>query len=159
MSMSSSGRRALRTLGALSIAVFVCAASGCGNSGSGASGSDIPPIPASHHPKGEDIVVGAVVAATETSGGIRLNKVVFVDDFPPPLDFEFHMIAYEPKAQTWEEAARMWKNKEVKVIVPHFSVRRADFLVRDYRILFVEKVTPEEKAPYESSKRTFPNPH
>jgi hypothetical protein len=152
----------MSTARCLLLALSVALAAGCGqgegSATSGTSAADIPPIPATHHPKGEDIVVGAVVAATEKSGGIRLNKVVFVDDYPPPLDYEFHMIAYDPKAQTWEEAARMWKGKQVKVIVPHFSVRRTDFMVRDYRVLFVEKVTPEEKAPYESSKRTFPNP-
>lgn len=150
--MSALGVRRLVPVLALSALVAAC---GKGD-GSGAA-SDIPPIPASHHPKGEDLVEGAVVAATETSGGIRLNKIVHVDDFPAPLDYEFHMIAYEPKAKTWEEAARMWKNKEVKVIVSHFSVRRADFMVRDYRVLYGEKVTPEERAPYESSKRTYPD--
>lgn len=142
----------------LLLALTVAVAAGCGKGDGGAATSDIPPIPASHHPKGEDLVEGAVVAATETSGGIRLNKIVHVDDFPPPLDYEFHMIAYEPKAQTWEESARMWKGKEAKVIIPHFTVRRMDFMVRDYRVLFVEKITPEERAPYEASKRTYPSP-
>jgi hypothetical protein len=145
-------RQSLPRIPLLSLALLACA---CGK-GEG-SASDIPPIPASHDPKGLDLVQGAVIAATETSGGIRLNKIVYVDDFPLPLDYEFHMIAYDPKAQTWEEAARMWKNKEVKVIIPHFSVRRTDFLVRDYRVLYNEKVTPEEKAPYEASKRTYPS--
>lgn len=120
--------------------------------------SDVPPIPTSHHPKGEDLTVGTVLAATETSGGVRLNKIVFVDDYPPPLDYEFHMIAYDPKATSWEEAARMWKQKQVSVIVPHFTVRRIDFLTRDYRVLFKEDVTPEEKAPYEASKTRYPVP-
>lgn len=118
--------------------------------------SDLPPIPASHHPEGEDIVVGAVLAATETSGGVRLLKVVFVDDYPKPLDYEFHMVAFDPKANTWEEAARMWKDRQVNVIIPHFTVRRIDFLVRDYRVLFKEPVTPEEQAAYEASKPKYP---
>ncbi len=122
------------------------------------SGSDIPPIPTSHHPKGEDIVEGVVLAATETSGGSRLYKVVHVDDYPPPIDYEFHMIAYEPKAQTWEEAARMWKDKKVTVAKKHISVRRVNFLTRDYRILFTEPVTPEERKPYEESKIKYPVP-
>jgi hypothetical protein len=137
----------------LALSVLACA---CGKGEGGAS--DIPPIPSSHHPKGEDLVAGAVVAAAEASGGIRLNKIVHVDDFPAPLDYEFHMIAYDPKAQSWEEAARMWKSKELKVIIEHFSVQRANFLVRDYRVLHVEKVTAEERKAYESSKRTFPGP-
>src|SRR5262245_17937441 len=124
----------------------------CGNKGE--NSSDIPPVPASHHPKGEDLVQGAVVAATETNGGIRLNKIVYVDDFPPPLDYEFHMIAYDPKGKTWEETSHMWKEKKVNVIIPHFVVRRTDFLVRDYRVLYVEKVTPEERAAYEHAKNS-----
>ena len=122
------------------------------------SGDDLPPIPTSHDPKGADITVGAVLAATESSGGVRLNKVIFVDDYPPPLDYEFHMTAYDPKASTWEEAARMWKKKQVSVIVPHFTVRRTDFLTRDYRVLFKEDITPEEKARYEASKTRYPVP-
>lgn len=139
----------------LGLALLVAA---CGNGGGAAT--DIPPVPSSHDPKGADLVEGAVVAATETSGGIRLNKIVHVDDFPAPLDYEFHMIAYDPKARTWEEASRMWKNKDrqLSIIVPHFSVRRMDFMVRDYRVLYVEKVTPEELAPYEASKRTYADP-
>jgi hypothetical protein len=126
---------------------------GC-NGGDGKS--DIPPVPASHDPKGEDLVQGAVVAAIENSGGIRLNKIVHVDDFPLPLDYEFHMIAYDPKAQTWEEASRLWKDKDTKlsVIVPHFIVRKVDFMTRDYRVLYKEKVTPEEKAAYDVSVRS-----
>jgi hypothetical protein len=134
----------------LSLVALLGPASGCGD--------DLPPIPASHDPKGEDLVVGAVVAATETSGGIRLNKIIFVDDYPPPLDYEFHMIAYEPKAQTWEEAQRMWKNKQVEIIVKHFTVRRIDFMVRDYRVLFKEPVTPQEKAYYDEAKPRYPVP-
>jgi hypothetical protein len=117
-------------------------------------GDDLPPIPASHDPKGDDLVEGAVVAATETSGGIRLNKILHVDDFPLPLDYEFHMVAYDPKGATWEEAQRLWKNKQVKPIVKHFIVRKAAFMERDYRVLFKEKPTPEELAPYEASKAT-----
>jgi hypothetical protein len=130
---------------------LVLAIVACGCKGEGSS-SDLPAIPASHDPKGADLVDGAVLAATETAGGIRLLKIVHVDDYPLPLDYEFHMIAYDPKAQTWEEAARMWKDKSVKVIVPHFSVRRVDFMVRDYRVLFNEKITPEEKAPYDAAR-------
>jgi hypothetical protein len=143
----------MRVRAFLTVLVLAALASACGD-----ASSDIPPIPASHHPKGEDITVGTVLAATENSGGVRLNKVIFVDDYPPPLDYEFHMVAYDPKAQTWEEAARMWKKKQVSVIIQHFTVRRTDFLTRDYRVLFKEDVTPEEKAVYEASKNRYPIP-
>lgn len=138
---------------ALFLVVLTALVTSCGD-----GSSDIPPIPTSHHPKGEDLTVGTVLAATETSGGVRLNKIIFVDDYPPPLDYEFHMIAYDPKGQTWEEVARLWKEKKVNVIVQHFTVRRIDFLTRDYRVLFKEPVTPEEKAVYEASKNRYPVP-
>jgi hypothetical protein len=130
----------------------------CGCKGDGAS-ADLPPIPAAHDPKGEDLVEGAVLAAIEGPGSVgagkyRLLKIVHVDDFPLPLDFEFHMIAYEPKSETWEEAARMWKDKHVKVTVDHFIVRKVDFMTRDYRVLFKEPITPEEQKPYDRSKIT-----
>jgi hypothetical protein len=139
----------------LLLALAACAAA-CGKGEN--SASDIPPIPASHDPKGADLIEGAVIAATESSGGVRLNKIVHVDDFPAPLDYEFHMIAYDPKAQTWEEAARLWKSPDLKIIIPHFTVRRGEFLKRDYRVLYQEKVTAEERAPYERSKRTYADP-
>lgn len=134
---------------ALLFALFALA-SACGN---GSGSSDVPPIPTTHDPKGEDLVQGAVIAAVESNGGVRINKIVHVDDLPPPLDYELHMIAYDPKAPSFEDAARQWKNKdaELKVIVPHFLVRRVDYLTRDYRVIAKEKVTPEERAPYEAS--------
>ena len=136
--------------------LFFCLLCALGVSGWGCKNDDTP-IPAAHDPKGEDLVEGAVIAATETSGGIRLLKIVHVDDFPLPLDYEFHMIAYDPKGQSWEETARMWKEKRVKVIIDHFIVRKVDFMVRDYRVLFKEPITPEERKPYEDSKRTRMN--
>lgn len=159
-------RLAVRVTAPLVIAAALSLAA-CGNKGD--AGADIPPVPASHDPKGADLVQGAVVAATETNGGIRLNKIVHVDDFPLPLDYEFHMIAYEPKVQTWEEASHLWKDKkakvfdsaaqvtketDLKVVVPHFIVRRDAFMTRDYRVLYVEKVTPEESAAYEHAKNS-----
>jgi len=147
-----------RTLLFSGLCALVLGASGC-NSGGGSASSDIPPIPAAHDPKGDDLVEGAVLAAIEGPGSVgagkyRLLKIVHVDDFPLPLDFEFHMIAYEPKGETWEEAARLWKDKRVKVTIDHFIVRKVDFMTRDYRVLFKEPITPEEQAPYNRSKQT-----
>src|SRR5687768_15954171 len=77
-------------------------------------------------PTGNDLVKGAVVAATEASGGIRLYKIVHVDEYPPPLGVELHMIAYEPKAKTFEDASKLWrKEKErLKVALDYMAVMR-----------------------------------
>lgn len=140
---------------ALLLVVVLAALTGlttaCKSDGSG-SGAGAAPVPSAHDPNGEDLVQGAVLAATETNGGMRLNKIVYVDDLPAPLGYEFHMIAYDPKGQSWDEAARMWREKKVSVIVPHFVVRKVDFMVRDYRVLAVEPVTAEEKAAFEASR-------
>jgi len=108
------------------------------------------PVPATSDPEGKDIVEGAVLAAAESSGGYRLYKVVHVDDLPDPAGAEYHMIAYDPKTPTLQDAANLWKYKrgDVKVAIDHILVRLVNFGKRDHRTLFVEPVTDEEKAPY-----------
>ncbi|MDI3287888.1 hypothetical protein [Polyangium sp. 15x6] len=112
-------------------------------------------VPASSDPNGKDLVEGAVVAAAESSGGIRLYKIVHVDDYPEPAGPEYHMIAYNPKVPTFQDAANLWKHKrsEVTVALDHIFVRLVSFGKRDHRVLFVEPVTDEEKAPYLKAKR------
>jgi hypothetical protein len=120
-------------------------ASACGKGDEGAA----PPVPASSDPEGNDLVVGAVIAAAEPSGGYRLNKLVFVEAYPPPLSPELHLIAYNPKGSTYEEAARIWRKKEsLSIALDHIEVRKIDFMKRDHRVLLVEPVTDAEKAPY-----------
>jgi hypothetical protein len=121
----------------------------CGLSIAPACNDGFPPIPASSDPEGKDLVTGAVVAAAESRGGIRLYKIVHVDDYPPPLGWQLYMVAYDPKAQTFQEAAALWKKKEgVKVALDYVEVQLALFLPRDHRVIAVEPVTDEEKAPY-----------
>lgn len=110
----------------------------------GTEKADIPPIPSARHPNLEDLKVGVVIGAMEPQG-VRLIKVLRVDDFPMPLDYEYHMTAYDPLAPTWEEAAKLWRRKEVKIVVPHFIVRKVDFQKRDYRVLATEPLTDDEK--------------
>lgn len=113
------------------------------------------PVPSASDPQGKDLVEGAVVAAAESTGGIRLYKIVHVDDYPEPAGPEYHMIAYDPKTQTFQEAANLWKHRrgDVKVALDHIFVRMVGFLPRDHRVLFVEPVTDEEKAPYLKARR------
>jgi hypothetical protein len=113
------------------------------------------PVPSSSDPEGKDLVKGAVVAAAESSGGIRLYKIVHVDDYPEPAGPEYHMIAYDPKTPTFQEAANLWKHRrgEVKVALDHIFVRMVNFIKRDHRVLFVEPVSDEEMAPYLKARR------
>ena len=89
------------------------------------------------------------------AGGFRLYKIVHVDDYPEPAGPEYHMIAYDPKVVTYQDAANLWKFKrgDVKIALDHIFVRLANFGKRDHRVLVVEPVTDEERAPYLKSKR------
>ena len=107
-----------------------------------------PPVPTSSDPSGKDLVEGAVVAAAESSGGMRLYKIVHVDDLPEPLGYEYHMIAYDLKAGSYEDAAKLWASPEHPVAIPHIEVRKIHFMPRDHRVLKVETVTPAELQPY-----------
>lgn len=111
-----------------------------------------PHIPASSDPAGKDIVEGAVIAAQEKAGGIRLYKVTHVDDYPDPIGHEYHMIAYDPKCDTYERCAVSWKKHEAKVNYEHLVVRAVNFLPRDHRVLFIETLTEAERATYNKSR-------
>ena len=119
----------------------------CGKSDP-ASNVNVPPVPASSDPEGKDLVEGAIVAAEEKAGGLRLYKIVHVDDYPDPIGWEYHLIAYDPKAVTFEEAARIWANHQTKVAMAHLEVRQVHFLPRNHRVLAVEPVTDAERAAY-----------
>ncbi len=116
--------------------------------------SEGPPVPVASDPQGNDLVAGAVVAAAESSGGIRLYKIVHVDDYPDPIGYELHMIAFDPKVQTFQEASGMRANRkeQMKVALDHLSVQKHLFIKRDHRVIANEPVTPEELAPYQKSK-------
>ncbi|WP_437679394.1 hypothetical protein [Sorangium sp. So ce131] len=107
-----------------------------------------PPVPETSDPTGKDLVVGAVVAAAEKSGGIRIYKVVEVEDLPEPFGRDLHMIAYEPKAQTFQEAAELRRKGGMKVLHDHMRVRLVSFLPRDHRVISHEAISDEERAPY-----------
>ena len=106
-------------------------------------------------PKGKDIVAGAVVAAVTTAEkepGIRTYKVVHVDDYPEPVGYNYHLIAYDPKAKTFEEARELRERGVMTVVLPHFEVRAMDFLPRDHRVIAIEPVSDQERAPYEKAR-------
>lgn len=113
-------------------------------------------VPASSDPQGKDLVKGAVVAAAESSGGVRLYKIVHVDDFPDPVGFQLHMIAYDPKPKDFQEAANKWKHerKSFSVVKDWMDVALVLFKQRDHRVLVVEPVSEEELAPYNKMKES-----
>jgi hypothetical protein len=115
---------------------------------------DHPAIPPPD-PDGKDIVEGAIVAAVESTsgGGIRLYKVQHVEDLPLPAGYEFHMIAYDPKVKSFEDASRIWQQKGTKVALNHLLVRWVSFRERDHRIVGHEPVTDEEMSWYKKSLR------
>lgn len=134
--------------------LFMVVVLGCALASS-ASCKDAPStVPAASDPQGKDLVEGAVVAATEAAGGIRLYKIVHVDDYPDPIGYQLHMVAYQEKASTFEEAASMWKKGGMTVALNWMVVAMHLFLPRDHRVLAVEKVTDAEMAGYNHAKNS-----
>jgi hypothetical protein len=133
------------------LALAVLGASSLPACSKGSTEEAAPHIPASSDPKGKDIVEGAVIAAEESMGGIRLYKVTHVDDYPDPIGYEYHMIAYDPKCDTYEHCAVSWRKHEATVNYEHLVVREVAFLPRDHRVLFVEPLTEPERATYTKS--------
>lgn len=110
-------------------------------------------------PQGKDIVAGALVAATtsaEATPGVRIYKVIHVDDYPEPVGYQYHLIVFDPKAPTFEAAREMRARGELKVINKHIEVRAMDFLPRDHRVIAKEPVSDEERKAYEEARLIKP---
>ncbi|MBI4950580.1 MAG: hypothetical protein HY908_00965 [Myxococcales bacterium] len=117
----------------------------CRNDGAGVG----PPPPATSDPEGKDLVEGAVVAATEKTGGIRILKVMEVNFFPPPMGDEIVFTAFKEMANDFQHASDLWTTRRGKglmtVEMTKIRVQRQQFRQRDYRVIAAEPVTPEEK--------------
>jgi hypothetical protein len=105
-----------------------------------------PPVPASSHPEGQDLVPGAIVVAAEKGGGVRIFKVKEVAYFPPPVGDELVMLAFREKGNDFAHAAKLYRQRRLTVVLPNVRVPLATFnRERDYRVLATEKVTEAEK--------------
>jgi hypothetical protein len=94
-------------------------------------------------PQGKDLVPGAIVAAVTTgepTPGIRTYKIIHAIDLPPPMGQRLDLTAYDPKAPSFEDAARAWKAGGMQVVMEHVEVQTPVFLKRDHRVLAVEPV-------------------
>ncbi len=101
-------------------------------------------------PKGADLVPGAVVAAVtsgEETPGIRTYKVIRAFELPPPMGQRLDLTAYDPKAPTFEDAARAWKAGGMQVLMEHVEVQTPLFLRRDHRVIAVEPVVVGDGGP------------
>jgi hypothetical protein len=125
---------------------------GCSRSSTNTETGNAPAIPASSDPQGKDLVEGAIVTAEESMGGYRLYKILHVNDMPEPFGIEYHLMAYDPKADTIEESARIFRQGKVHVALDHFEVRKVHFIKRNHRVIAVEPVTDAERAPYIKSR-------
>jgi len=103
-----------------------------------------PPVPASHDPEGKDLVEGAIVAAYEKAGGVRLYKIKLVRWFPPPMSEELEMLAYKEKGNDFKHAAALWQKGGLTLVLSNVRVPRHAFMQRDYRVIANEPVTPAE---------------
>jgi hypothetical protein len=126
-------------VGVLALTAMGC--DGCRRSGSSAS-----PPAGSADPQDKELVPGAIVAATEKAGGIRIYKLVEVNWFPDPMGEELVMIAYEEKADTFEQARTLWTERELTVVLPKVRVAKQNFVARDHRFIGSEPVSEQDKS-------------
>ena len=113
---------------------------GCRTDGAGSG----PPVPASSDPTGNDLVVGSIVAAHESTGGVRLLKLLQVNFFPPPMADELVFVAYNEKGNTFQHAADLFAKGKLTVAVAKVRVYRNMFRTRDYRVIAMRAVTPAD---------------
>jgi hypothetical protein len=137
---------------ALLASALALMAAGCDRDG---ATDAAPAVPASSDPKGMDIVEGAILVAEEAGGGYRVLKMVHIDDYPEPIGYELHFIAFDPKVDSFEAGAKLWARDKgkLKVALDHVYVRKVNFMRRAYRVAAVEPVTKEERKAYEDAIR------
>jgi hypothetical protein len=148
----------MRVAGVCALAVVTALVGGCRTDGAGSG----PPVPASADPEGKDLVVGAVVAATEKAGGVRLYKIKETIYFPPPLSHELVMLAYDETANDFRHASDLWRKGGLNVSLANVRVYRHVFRKRNYRVLANEPVTAADlsakNAPMPPPKRPKKGP-
>ena len=66
-----------------------------------------------------------------------------VEDLPPPFGRDLHMIAYDPKVQTFQEAAELRRRGKTTVAKDHLTVRLVNFMPRDHRVISNEPISDE----------------
>lgn len=138
-------KRVVRTATIIALSAVLLILPGCDSCGQGDGRSAPSPSPSSADPAGKDLVEGAVVAAAEKSGGIRLYKIAKINWFPDPVGEELEMLAYEPKSDTFEGAAKAWARGQLTVALPKVRVPKHVFVRRDHRVLVREEVTERER--------------
>lgn len=140
-----STRRASLCVALVAALSTAAAAGGCSGCNKGEAEATVA-VPPSSDPNNADLVPGALVAATEKNGGVRLLKILRVDVMPEPLGVEYRMVAYDAVGKDFAEVARLRKKGGYKPVVHNMQVRLVDFRTRDYRVLAVEPLTDAEKA-------------
>ena len=114
-----------------------------------------PPLPASSDPTGKDLKAGAVVIAPEKGGGVRIYKITKVNFFPPPMNDELVMTAYNEKGRDLQHAAALWRQGGLTIALVKGRVYRNAFRSRDYRIIDRVAITDaDHAAKAEPPKRT-----
>lgn len=99
---------------------------------------------------GKDLVEGAIVAVATTAEpapGVRVYKVLQVHEYPPPFGCQLDLVAYDPKAPSFEEAAAARRRGKMTVAMAKVEVPRYEFLKLDHRVVGVEPVSEQERHP------------
>ena len=134
----------------VALAIALMMGIGCRTDGKGSG----PPVPSSSDPAGKDLVEGAIVLATEKSGGVRIYKIKKLKFFPDPIGWQLVMLAYNEKGNDLAHAADVWRKGKLTVAVARVAVARHRFVSnRKYRVIAREPVTEADRKAKGSSPR------
>jgi hypothetical protein len=91
-------------------------------------------------------VRGSFVAAIDDDGKTYLlNRVLLAERFPDDIDTVLHLIMYEERATSIEQATELAKRPNLHVRFPHGTVLARDYMRREWKVVWFRTLNAEEE--------------
>ena len=89
-------------------------------------------------------VRGSFVAAKDGET-YALDRVLLAERFPNDIDTVLHLITYEERATSFEEATELAKRPFLYVKLTHGAVLARDYVKREWKVVWFRTLTVEEE--------------
>jgi hypothetical protein len=91
-------------------------------------------------------VRGSFVAAIDDDGKTYLlNRVLLAERFPDDIETVLHLITYEERATSIEQATELAKRPFLYVEFPHNKVLARDYVRREWKVVWFRTLNAEEE--------------
>jgi len=92
-------------------------------------------------------VRGSFVAAKDDDGvTYLLNRVLLAERFPDDIETVLHLVLYQERATSIEQATELAKRPVLYVQSPHNKVLARDYVQREWRVVWFRTLTAEEES-------------